>query len=260
MEGPRTLRHPDWKLPPAPCQRSKSRLAVGFFAVLFSVGLLLTGEAVLIRAQAQAQGLTGADGPGLTIARLKYGGGGDWYSNPSSLPNLAEAIRKRTSVVVTQIDEARVSILDPDFFSYPYLYMNGHGVVRFTESEVDRLRKYLLAGGFLFADDNYGMDESFRKEMQRVFPDRKLVEVPFSHPIYHCFYDLPGGPPKVHEHDGKPSQGYGIFDGDRLIVFYTFQSDIGDGIEDDHVHKNPPEVREAAMRMAVNTVVYAMSY
>lgn len=198
-------------------------------------------------------------GPGFSIARLQYGGGGDWYSNPSSLPNLATAVMQRTSIPVESIEEVRISISDPEFFSYPYVYMNGHGNVRFTDSEVPRLRKYLLAGGFLFADDNYGMDESFRREMARVFPDRKLVEVPFDHPIYHCFYDLRKGPPKVHEHDGKPSQGFGIFDGDRLMVFYTYESDIGDGLEDPEVHKDPPEVREAAMQMAINTVVYAMT-
>lgn len=198
-------------------------------------------------------------GPGFSIARLQYGGGGDWYSNPSSLPNLATQVMQRTSIPVEGTEEVRVSISDPEFFSYPYVYMNGHGNVRFTDSEVPRLRKYLLAGGFLFADDNYGMDESFRREIQRVFPDRKLVDVPFDHPIYHCFYDLRQGPPKVHEHDGKPSRGFGIFDGNRLMVFYTYESDIGDGLEDPEVHKDPPEVREAAMQMAINTVVYAMT-
>jgi hypothetical protein len=206
-----------------------------------------------------ARAQTELPGAGLTIARLQYGGGGDWYSNPSSLPNLAQAVRERTSITVDRIEEVRVSIQDPEFFSFPYVYMNGHGNVRFSESEVGRLRKYLLAGGFLFADDNYGMDESFRREIARVFPDRELVEVPFDHPIYHCFYDLRQGPPKVHEHDGKPSQGFGIFDGARLMVFYTYQSDVGDGLEDPEVHDDPPEVREAALEMAINTVVYAMT-
>ena len=199
-----------------------------------------------------------ASADGFAIARLKYDGGGDWYSNPSSLPNLARALRDRTTVPVDRDDEVRVSILDPDFFNYPFVYMNGHGTVHFSDAEAARLRQYLLAGGFLFADDNYGMDESFRREVGRVFPDRPLVEVSFRHPIYHSFYDLPGGPPKVHEHDGKPAQGFGIFDGDRLIVFYTYQSDIGDGIEDPEVHKDPPEIREQAMQMAINTVVYAL--
>ena len=199
-----------------------------------------------------------ASADGFTIARLKYDGGGDWYGNPSSLPNLARALRDRTTVPVDRDDEVRVSILDPDFFNYPFAFMNGHGTVRFSDTEAARLRQYLLSGGFLFADDNYGMDESFRREMARVFPDRPLVEVPFRHPIYHSYYELPAGPPKVHEHDGKPPQGFGIFDGDRLVVFYTYQSDIGDGIEDAEVHKDPPEIREQAMQMAINTVVYAL--
>ena len=199
------------------------------------------------------------EGAGFSIARIRYSGGGDWYSNPTSLPNLARAVAERTTIQVDGDDEIQVGVLDPEFFSYPYVYANGHGNMRLSDAEVERLRKYLLSGGFFFADDNYGMDESFRREIARVFPDRKLVDVPFSHPIYHCFYDLPKGPPKVHEHDGKPSEGLGIFDGDRLMVFYTYQSDIGDGIEDPEVHKDPPEIREQAMRMAVNTVVYAMS-
>ncbi|MEZ4652268.1 MAG: DUF4159 domain-containing protein [Candidatus Eisenbacteria bacterium] len=226
------------------------RATAAFVYLLLGATLPLAGP---------ARGQAHLPGPGFSIARLQYGGGGDWYSNPSSLPNLAEAVRERTSIAVEGTEEMRVSILDPEFFNFPYVYMNGHGNVRFTDAELTRLRKYLLAGGFLFADDNYGMDESFRREMARLFPDRKLVEVPFDHPIYHCFYDLRQGPPKVHEHDGKPSQGFGIFDGNRLMVFYTYQADIGDGIEDPEEHKDPPDVREAAMKMAINTVVYAMT-
>ncbi len=197
--------------------------------------------------------------PGFTIARLQYDGGGDWYGNPSSLPNLARALRERTPIPIDRIDEARVSLMDENLFDYPFLYMNGHGNIRFSDAEVDRLRRYLLSGGFLFADDNYGMDESFRREIARVFPDRKLIDVPFDHPVYHSFYSLAGGPPKIHEHDGKPPEGLGIFDGDRLVVFYTYEADIGDGIEDPEVHKDPPEKREDAMRMAINVVVYALT-
>jgi hypothetical protein len=221
-------------------------------------GWLAVGVAALLlpvpAAHAQPE-----NGPGFAVARLKYDGGGDWYSNPTSLPNLAKALKERTSVPVDRLDEVRVSILDPDFFNYPYVYMNGHGNVHFSDAEIARLRTYLLSGGFLFADDNYGMDVSFRREIARVFPDRKLVDVPYDHPIYHAFYDLPKGPPKVHEHDGKPSEGLGIFDGRRLMVFYTYQSDIGDGIEDWEVHKDPPEIRAEAMKMAVNTVIYALT-
>lgn len=198
-------------------------------------------------------------GPGFALARLKYDGGGDWYSNPSSLPNLARALRERTPIAIDRLDEVRLSLQDEDLFAFPFLYMNGHGNVRFTDAEVERLRRYLTSGGFLFADDNYGMDESFRREMARVFPDRKFVEVPFDHAVYHSFYEIPQGPPKVHEHDGKPPLGLGIFDGDRLVVFYTYESDIGDGLEDPEVHNDPPEKREAAMRMAVNVVYYALT-
>jgi hypothetical protein len=194
------------------------------------------------------------------VARLKYDGGGDWYSNPSSLPNLARALRERTSIAIDRLDEARVSLMDEDLFNYPFLYMNGHGNVRFSDAEVARLRRYLLNGGFLFADDNYGMDESFRREMERVFPDRQLLELPFDHPVYHCYYDFPKGPPKVHEHDGKPPQGLGYFDGARLMVFYTYEADIGDGLEDPQVHNDPPEKREAALKMAINVVFYSLTH
>jgi hypothetical protein len=196
---------------------------------------------------------------GFRIARIQYGGGGDWYSNPSSLPNLMRSLSERTTVPVRTLEEKRIGLLDERLFDYPFLYMNGHGTVRFTPPEVERLRTYLLTGGFLFADDNFGMDKSFRQEIRKVFPDKQLVEVPYDHTIYHCFYDLPAGPPKVHEHDGGRAQGLGIFDQGRLIVFYTFDSDIGDGIEDPHVHNDPPEIREQAMKMAINAVIYALT-
>ena len=213
------------------------------------------------RGQPQAPGLPKQDAVprGFQVARLRYGGGGDWYSNPSSLPNLARAVAERTSIAVDTFEEKKVSISDERLFDYPFIYMNGHGTVHFSADEVSRLRSYLLSGGFLFADDNYGMDKSFRKEIARVFPEQRLVEVPVSHPIYHSFYDLPAGPPKVHEHDGLRAQGLGIVHDGRLVVFYTYQSDIGDGIEDAHVHNDPPAIREQAMKMAVNVVVYAMS-
>jgi hypothetical protein len=196
---------------------------------------------------------------GVVIARLKYGGGGDWYSNPSSLPNLLRALRDRTTVPVGSVEEKRVAILDEELFDYPFIYMNGHGTVQLSAEEIERLRDYLTAGGFLFADDNYGMDRSFRRELHKVFPEQSLVEVPHDHPIYHSFYDIPAGPPKVHEHDGKRPQGLGIFHDGRLVVFYTYESDVGDGIEDPDVHRDPPEVRAAAMRMAINVIIYALT-
>lgn len=197
---------------------------------------------------------------GFQVAKLKYGGGGDWYSNPSSLPNLAEALKKRTGIEVVSPDEARVEILDEALYSYPLIYMNGHGEVRFSQSEVERLREYLDRGGFLWADDNYGMDRSFRREIQKVYPGTKLVELPFRHEIFHAFYDLPKGLPKVHEHDGLPAQALAMFHRGRLVVLYTYQSDIGDGIEDADVHNDPAPIRELAMKFAVNVVMYAMTH
>lgn len=214
--------------------------------------MILLGAASPAPAQVEAPS-------GFVAGRLKYDGGGDWYSAPTALPNLMIALRERTSVPIERTEEARVSILDPEFFNYPFIFMNGHGNVRFSEAERERLRTWLLSGGFLFADDNYGMDESFRREIALVFPDRPLVELPFDHPIYHVFYELPGGPPKVHEHDGKPSQGFAILDGERVMVFYTYESDIGNGLEDPDVHNDPPDVREQAMQMAINVVIYALT-
>jgi hypothetical protein len=197
--------------------------------------------------------------PRLAIARLQYDGGGDWYANPSSLPNLLEAIAQRTSLKVDRT-EGRVTLTDDRLWDYPFLHMTGHGNVHFSDEEVARLREYLLRGGFLHASDNYGLDESFRREMARVFPDRPLVDVPLSHPIYHVVYDFPRGVPKIHEHDGKPARGLGIFVGDRLAVYYDYSSDLGNGWEDVGTYKSdPPELHEAALRMGVNLFVYAVT-
>ena len=196
--------------------------------------------------------------PRLTIARLQYDGGGDWYANPSSLPNLLTAIATRTSIEVERT-EARVTLMSERLWDYPYLYITGHGNIRLSDAEVVRVREYLARGGFLHADDNYGLDESFRREIARVFPDRPLVDVPLSHPIYNVVYPFPKGIPKVHEHDGKPPRGLGIFLGDRLAVYYSYESDLGNGWEDPSVHNDPPEVHEAALRMGVNLFVYAIT-
>jgi len=197
--------------------------------------------------------------PRLTIARLQYEGGGDWYANPSSLPNLLAAVRTRTSLPVEKT-EARVRIMDEALWDLPYLHLTGHGEVKFGDDEIVRLREYLLRGGFLHADDNYGLDASFRREMARVFPDRPLVEVPLSHPIYRAVYPFPRGLPKIHEHDGKPPRGYGIFVGKRLAVFYTHECDLGNGWEDVGTYPgDPPELHEQALRMGVNLFVYAVT-
>ncbi len=198
-----------------------------------------------------------ADDYRVTVARLKYGGGGDWYADPSSLPNFLDAFERRTGIPTASTEKV-IEPGDPELSSYPFLYMTGHGNISFSGSELERLRSHLLAGGFLYADDNYGMDESFRKVVALLFPGRELAAVPLDHPIYSCFYELEG-PPKIHEHDGRPPEGLGIFDGDRLMLFYTYESDVGDGLEDPDVHGDPPVKRELAMRMAVNVFYYALT-
>ena len=194
----------------------------------------------------------------LTIARLQYDGGGDWYANPSSIPNLLKAINERTSLKV-EPTEARIKLTDDRLWDHPFLHVTGHGDIKFSDAEITRLREYLNRGGFLHVDDNYGLDPSFRKEMARVFPDRPLVDVPLTHPIYHIVYDFPAGLPKVHEHDGKPARGFGIFIGNRLAVFYSYESDLGNGWEDQGTYNDPPALHEAALRMGVNLFVYAVT-
>jgi hypothetical protein len=201
----------------------------------------------------------GGPEPVMTIGRLHYDGGGDWYANPSSLPNLLLALRSRTGLRVST-QERVVTLADDDLWNVPYLYMTGHGNVHWSDSELTTLRRYLMQGGFLHADDNYGMDQSIRRELARLFPDHPLVEVPLDHPIYHLVYDLPKGIPKIHVHDGKPAQGFGIFLNGRLAVYYSYQTDLGDGWEDPEVHHDPPEKREAALRMGVNLFAYAVGF
>ena len=196
--------------------------------------------------------------PTLTIAQLQYDGGGDWYANPSALPNLLRAIRERTGLAVSD-RPGRVRLTDPTLRSYPFLYMTGHGNVRFSAEEVQLLRQYLLAGGFLHVDDNYGLDDSFRREIRRVFPDRELQELPATHPVFQVFYRFPTGLPKIHRHDGKPPQAFGIFERGRLVLFYSYESDLGNGWEDADKYDNPPETREAALRMGVNLFMYALA-
>jgi len=171
-----------------------------------------------------------------TIARLKYQGGG----------------------LQTADDEKKVEIMDQEFFSYPIIFMTGHGKITFSDDEAERLRLYLLNGGFLYADDDYGMDKYFRAMMKKVFPDKDLVELPFNHPIYHCHFNFDNGVPKIHEHDGGPPHAYGIFHEGRMMVYYTFNTNISDGWADPDVHKDPEAVRLQALRMGVNIVVYAL--
>ncbi len=197
-------------------------------------------------------------GQNFTIARIHYSGGGDWYSDPSSLPNLLRFVSENTHISVDD-EEVRIRPTDQNFFNYPYLYLTGHGNVRFSEEELTRVRETLLGGAFLHADDNYGMDASFREEIKRVFPNKDFVELPFDHPVFHVFYDFQNGLPKVHEHDGNPPQALGVFDDDRLMILYTFECDLGDGWEDPEVHNDPEEIRLKALQMGVNIIYYAMT-
>jgi hypothetical protein len=194
------------------------------------------------------------------IGKVKYGGGGDWYANPSSLRNLLAEVNARTTIGAAP-QERVVTLMDDDLADYPFLFITGHGNLRFTDEEARRLREYLLTGGFLHVDDNYGIDPAFRREVRRVFPNRPLEELPFSHPLYRCFYEFPRGLPKIHEHAGGPPHGYGIRDdAGRVVLFYSFNTDLSDGWESPEVHNDPPEVREAALKMGLNIVVYALTH
>lgn len=193
------------------------------------------------------------------IAQVHYSGGGDWYGDRTTIPNWLELVRRRTDVE-TANDRVIVKLTDRELYQYPMLYIVGHGEILFSEKETKALRNYLSHGGFLFVNDDYGLDKSFRREMRRVFPNQELQPIPNSHLIYHCFYDIPGLP-KIHEHDGEPAQGFGLFHEGRMVVYYAYSSDIGDGLEDSEVHPNDtPEVRELAARMAVNIAIYALTH
>jgi hypothetical protein len=218
----------------------------------------LLALAVLLAAP-MALGAQATPLPTFTIGRLHYDGGGDWYANPSSLPNLLAAVRDRTTLKPAP-REIAVRLSDPELWDVQFLHATGHGNIHFSDDELKVLRRWLLQGGFLHVDDNYGLDESFRREVARLFPDHPLVEVPLDHPIYHLVYDFPQGIPKIHEHDGKPAQGFGIFVEGRLVLFYSYQSDLGDGWEDPDVHHDPPEKHEAALRMGVNLFAYAVGW
>jgi len=196
---------------------------------------------------------------GFTIARLKYTGGGDWYSDETSLFNLLHTLRARGEVRVGQEKEAVVTAADPELWNYPMLFVTGHGNVKLSEEETRSLRRYLDQGGLLWADDNFGMDKSFRELMRRVYPESPLVELPFTHPLFHYPNAFPNGAPKIHEHDGGPARVYAILRNGRVAVIYTFDCDIGNGIEDEGIHDDPPAKREQAMRFAVNVATYAVT-
>jgi hypothetical protein len=189
------------------------------------------------------------------IALLKYNGGGDWYANPTSLPNL---IKYCNTTIHTQIKPKTRTVepSSPDLLSYPFVHMTGHGNVVFNDADVTNLRKYLLAGGFLHIDDNYGMDQYIRKEIKKIFPNENLIEIPANHPIFQKPFVFANGLPKIHEHDAKRPQAFGIFIEDKLVLLYTYECDLGDGWEDAEVHNDPFEVREKALKMGANIINY----
>ena len=189
------------------------------------------------------------------IAILKYGGGGDWYANPTGLPNLIKFCNQQLRTTIDPKPQT-VEVGSPNIFQYPFIHMTGHGNIFFSEEEAENLRTYLLAGGFLHIDDNYGMEPYLRKELAKVFPDKELVELGADHPIFSQQFQFPKGLPKIHEHDGKRPQAFGIFEQNRIILLFTFESDLGDGWEDPEVHNDPQEVRLKALQMGANIISY----
>jgi hypothetical protein len=197
-------------------------------------------------------------GSKVQIGLLKYRGGGDWYSAARAVGNLIQYVRSNTNVQFMPEPKA-VEPGSAQLFAYPILFINGHGNVSFSAEDVDNLRKYFAAGGFLFANDDYGMDASFRREMKKVLPGSEWIDLPFNHPIYHTFYDFPNGCPKIHEHDKLPAQGLGLFYQGVMVCFYDYQSDLCDGWEDESVHGDPADKRKAAIEMGTNVILYALS-
>ncbi len=223
---------------------------------LVIAAIMMTASAILTQRNSPPEQ---PDPSAVTVARLRYDGGGNWYWGRSALRNLHEFLAENTSIAVRDA-EVNVKATDADLFKYPFLFMTGHGNIVFSDEEAAALRAYLQKGGFLFANDSYGLANSIRREMKKVFPDREFVELPFSHPVYHSRYDFPNGLPKIHKHDEKPPQGFGIIIDDRLCVFFAYESDIGDGWEDSEVYEDPPEKRLAALKMGANLLTYALTH
>ncbi|MEP7196013.1 MAG: DUF4159 domain-containing protein [Saprospiraceae bacterium] len=192
----------------------------------------------------------------LKLALLKYSGGGDWYANPTSLTNLSKFCNKEIKTIFDP-NYATVEVGSAEIFNYPFLHMTGHGNIVFSDLDAQNLRQYLLSGGFLHIDDNYGMDPFVRPSLKKIFPELELIELPFSHPLYHQKFDFQSGLPKIHKHDNKAPQGFGLIYKGRLVVFYSYECDLGDGWEDQEVHKDPEETRLQALRMGANLIQYA---
>ena len=245
----------------------RGRRAAGTGAAVLAAALVLSGGNRPVAAQgpprtapappAAASAAPGARG--FSIARLKYGGGGDWYGNQSSIQNLLRAVKARTTIPVASEKEAVIEPGSAALFQHPFVFASGHGNMKFSDSEIANLRRYLTAGGFLWVDDDFGIGPSLRREVARLFPGDPLVELPWSHPIFHQLYEFPGGLPKIHEHSGGPPQAFAVVQGGRVVLLFTFDTEIGDGLEDEGIHDDPPEKREAATRMALNIVHFALS-
>jgi len=235
-------------------RRSFSTLLVAMLKHLFHILCALGALAVpsLLEAQPRIESQ-------FRIARLKYSGGGDWYNDPSAEVNLLKFVQQNTTIDVDPRYEF-VDLSSEKVLSYRFLFMTGHGNIVFSDYEVQRLRTYLVNGGFLYADDDYGMDKAFRRELKRVFPDQDLVELPFAYGLYHCHFDFPNGVPKTHKHDEKPPQGFGLFYKGKLVVFYTFEANPSDGWADAEVHGDPESVRQEALRFGTNIVVWSLSH
>ena len=211
-----------------------------FFLIIFSIEILPQNEGAF------------------QIARLKYNGGGDWYNDPSSEVNLLNFLKANTNLKV-KAEYTFVDISTDEIFSYPFLFMTGHGNIVFSDDQAERLKKYLESGGFLYVDDDYGLDKAIRREMKKVFPDKDFVELPFSDELYSILYSFPSGPPKTHEHNGKPPRGFGIFIGKRLAVYYTYESNPSDGWADPEVHNDLENKRQEALKFGANLILYALS-
>jgi len=194
----------------------------------------------------------------IQIAKLKYYGGGDWYANKTALPNLIAFCNKELNMNLAKNEEV-VEVGSPEIFQYPYIYMTGHGNVVFSDNEAENLRNYLLAGGFLHIDDNFGLDQFVRLEMKKVFPELEFVELPYSHPVYHQKYTFDKGLPKIHEHAGNPAQGFGLIHEGRLVCFYSYESDLGNGWEDQVIYDDPEALRQKALKMGANLITYSFS-
>lgn len=217
--------------------------------LLYTVTFLFGISLLAIPTQTMAQ---------LKIAKLKYNGGGDWYANKTALPNLIEFCNKELGMNLSH-DEDNVEVGSPDLYSYPYVYMTGHGNVVFSQEEALNLRNYLIGGGFLHVDDNYGLDQFVRIELKKVFPELELIEIPFDHPIYHQKFKFINGLPKIHEHDGKQAQGFGLFYEGRLVLFYSYESDLGNGWEDRRIHNDPESKRQEALKMGANILSFCFT-